>query len=143
MYAFGAQFAEVRVDADLGQIRVSRMLGVFDIGRALNAKTAASQLKGGMVWGIGLALYEDSILDERLGRVINANLAEYHVPVQMDVPPIEVTWIDAVDDHANPIGAKGIGELGITGSAAAVANAVYHATGRRIRDLPITLDKLL
>jgi len=143
MYAFGAQFAEVRVDADLGQISVSRMVGVFDIGRALNAKTAASQLKGGIVWGIGLALYEDSILDERLGRVVNANLAEYHVPVQMDVPPIEVTWIDAVDDHANPIGAKGIGELGITGSAAAVANAVYHATGRRIRDLPITLDKLL
>jgi xanthine dehydrogenase YagR molybdenum-binding subunit len=143
MYAFGAQFAEVRVDADLGQVQVSRMVGVFDIGRAINGKTAASQLKGGMVWGIGLALYEESVLDERLGRVVNANFAEYHIPVQTDVPAIDVAWIDASDDRANPIGAKGIGELGITGAAAAVANAVYHATGRRVRELPITLDKLL
>src|SRR5205823_11769607 len=111
-----------------------RMVGVFDIGRALNSKTAASQLMGGMVWGIGLALYEDSVLDERLGRVVNNNLAEYHVPVQADVPAIDVAWIDGADERANPIGVKGIGEIGITGAAAAVANAVYHATGRRVRD---------
>jgi len=143
MYAFGAQFAEVRVDADLGQIRVSRMVGVFDIGRALNAKTARSQLFGGMVWGIGLALHEATLMDERLGRVVNNNLAEYHVPVNADIPMLDVSWIDQADDRANPIGVKGIGELGITGSAAAVANAVFHATGKRVRDVPITLDKLL
>src|SRR5262249_1534560 len=143
MYAFGAQFAEVRVDADLGQISVSRMVGVFDIGRALNAKTAASQLKGGIVWGIGLALYEDSILDERLVRVVNPNLAERHVRVQTDGPATGCPGMGAVDGPATPVGPKGNGELGITGPAAAVANAVYHATGRRIRDLPITLDKLL
>jgi xanthine dehydrogenase YagR molybdenum-binding subunit len=143
MYAFGAQFVEVRVDAALGSVRVSRMVGVFDIGRALNAKTARSQLLGGMVGGLGMALHETTIFDERLGRVVNNNLAEYHLPVQADVPDIEVAWIDGADPRANPLGAKGIGELGITGAAAAVANAVYHATGRRVRDLPITLDKLL
>ena len=143
MYAFGAQFAEVRIDADLGMVRVSRMVGVFDIGRALNAKLARSQLMGGMVWGIGMALHEQTVMDERLGRVVNNNLAEYHVPVNADVPAIEVAWIEGADPHANPIGVKGIGEIGITGAAAAVANAVYHATGRRVRDLPITLDKLL
>jgi xanthine dehydrogenase YagR molybdenum-binding subunit len=143
MYAFGAQFAEVRVDAALGRLRVSRMVGVFDIGRALSAKTARSQLLGGMVGGIGMALHEETVFDERLGRVVNNNLAEYHVPVQADVPDIEVAWIDGADPRANPLGAKGIGELGITGAAAAVANAVHHATGKRVRDLPITLDKLL
>jgi xanthine dehydrogenase YagR molybdenum-binding subunit len=143
MYAFGAQFVEVRVDTDLGVVRVSRMVGVFDIGRALNERLARSQLVGGMVWGLGMALYERTAMDERLGRFVNANLAEYHVPVESDVPAIDVTWVDAVDEHANPIGAKGIGEIGITGTAAAVANAVYHATGVRVRDLPITLDKIL
>lgn len=143
MYAFGAQFAEVRVDADLGQMRVSRMVGVFDIGRALNARTARSQLMGGMVWGIGMALHEHSVMDERLGRFVNNNLAEYHVPVNADVPAIEVAWIETADPHVSPIGVKGIGEIGITGGAAAVANAVYHATGRRVRDLPISLDALL
>jgi xanthine dehydrogenase YagR molybdenum-binding subunit len=143
MYAFGAQFVEVRVDAALGSVRVSRMVGVFDIGRVLNAKTARSQLFGGMVGGLGMALHEETVFDERLGRVVNNNLAEYHVPVQADVPDIEVAWIDGADPRANPLGAKGIGELGITGAAAAVANAVYHATGRRVRDLPITLDKLI
>jgi xanthine dehydrogenase YagR molybdenum-binding subunit len=143
MYAFGAQFAEVRVDADLGLARVTRMVGVFDIGRALNARTARSQLIGGMVWGIGMALHEDTVLDERRGRIVNNNLADYHVPVNADVPAIEAAWIEGADPHANPIGVKGIGELGITGSAAAVASAVYHATGRRVRDLPITPDKLL
>jgi xanthine dehydrogenase YagR molybdenum-binding subunit len=141
-YAFGAQFVEVRVD-DLGRVHVSRMVGVFDIGRALNGKTARSQLVGGMVGGIGMALHEATILDERLGRVVNGNLADYHVPVQRDVPDIDVAWIGVADERANPIGAKGIGELGITGAAAAIANAVYHATRRRVRDLPITLDKLL
>ena len=143
MYAFGAQFAEVRVDADLGQLRVTRLVGVFDVGRVLHAKTARSQLMGGMVWGIGMALHEETVLDERLGRFVNANLADYHVPVNADVPDIDVTWIDAADPHANPLGVKGIGEIGITGTAAAIANAVYHATGRRIRDLPIRLDRLL
>jgi xanthine dehydrogenase YagR molybdenum-binding subunit len=144
MYAFGAQFAEVRVDADLGQLRVTRLVGVFDVGRVLNAKTARSQLLGGMVGGIGMALHEHTVMDDRLGRFVNANLADYHVPVNADVPAIDVAWIEgAADPYANPLGVKGIGELGITGTAAAIANAVYHATGRRIRDLPITLDRLL
>ncbi|HEU5191181.1 MAG TPA: xanthine dehydrogenase family protein molybdopterin-binding subunit [Methylomirabilota bacterium] len=143
MYAFGAQFAEVRVDPELGAVRVSRMVGVFDVGRALNARTARSQLLGGMVWGIGMALTEDTVIDSRLGRVVTANLADYHVPVASDVPDLDVSWIGARDEHANPVGAKGLGELGITGTAAAIANAVFHATGRRVRDLPITLDKLL
>jgi xanthine dehydrogenase YagR molybdenum-binding subunit len=142
-YAFGAQFAEVHVDADLGRVRVARMVGVFDVGRVLNAKTARSQLMGGMVGGIGMALHEATDLDERLGRVVNADLGEYHVPVQADVPEIDVSWIGTPDEHANPLGAKGIGELGITGTAAAIANAVFHATRRRVRDLPIRLDRLL
>jgi xanthine dehydrogenase YagR molybdenum-binding subunit len=143
MYAFGAHFAEVHVDADLGKVRVTRMVGVFDIGRALNARTARSQLIGGMVGAIGMALTEDTVMDERLGRVVTGNLADYHVPVEADVPDLDVSWIGAPDQHVNPVGAKGIGELGITGAAAAIANAVFHATGRRVRDLPITLDKLL
>jgi xanthine dehydrogenase YagR molybdenum-binding subunit len=143
MYAFGAQFAEVRVDHELGIVRVSRMVGVFDVGRALNARTARSQLLGGMVWGIGMALTEDTVIDGRLGRVVTANLADYHVPVDADVPDLDVSWIGAPDEHVNAVGAKGLGELGITGTAAAIANAVFHATGRRVRDLPITLDKVL
>ncbi|MBV9405323.1 MAG: xanthine dehydrogenase family protein molybdopterin-binding subunit, partial [Acidobacteriaceae bacterium] len=143
IYAFGAQFAEVRVDADLGQIRVSRMVGCFGAGKILNPKTARSQFLGGMVWGISMALYEHAAMDKRLGRWVNNNLAEYHVPVNLDVGPIEALWVDEKDDHVNPIGAKGIGEIGITGAAAAVANAVFHATGVRVRDLPITLDKVL
>lgn len=143
MYAFGAQFAEVRVDADLGQMRVSRMLGVFGPGRIMNAKLARSQFLGGMVWGISFALYEDTVYDPRLVRIVNNNLAEYHVPTNADVGVIEALWVDEVDDHIDPIGAKGIGEIGITGAAAAIANAVYHATGKRVREYPITLDKLL
>ena len=142
-FSFGAQFAEVRVDADLGQVRVSRMVGAFDPGRILNAKTARSQFMGGIVWGISMALYEDTVYDERLGRIVNNNLAEYHVPTNMDVGTIDVMWVNEEDDHVSPIGAKGIGEIGITGSAAAIANAIYHATGKRVRDLPITPDKLL
>jgi xanthine dehydrogenase YagR molybdenum-binding subunit len=143
MYAFGAQFTEVRVDADLGQIKVSRMIGCFGAGKILNAKTARSQFIGGMVWGISMALYEHAVMDERLGRWVNNNLAEYHIPVNADVGEIEALWVDEKDDHINPIGAKGIGEIGITGAAAAIANAVFHATGKRVRDLPITLDKLI
>ena len=143
MYAFGAQYAEVRVDMDLGQIKVSRMVGVFGAGKILNAKTARNQFMGGMVWGIGMALLEDTIYDQRLVRIVNNNLAEYHVPVNADVPAIEALWVDEVNTHVNPLGVKGIGEIGITGSAAAIANAVFHATGKRVRDYPITLDKLL
>ncbi len=143
MYAFGAQFAEVRVDADLGQIKVSRMVGCFAAGKILNPKTARSQFLGGMIWGISMALYEEACMDKRLGRWVNNNLAEYLVPVNADIGKLEALWVDEVDHHVNPIGAKGIGEIGITGAAAAVANAVFHATGKRVRDLPITLDKLI
>ena len=143
MYAFGAQFAEVRVDADLGQIKVSRMTGCFGAGKILNAKTAKSQLLGGMIWGVSMALYEQAEMDKRLGRWVNNNLAEYHVPVNADIGQLDALWVDEKDDHVNPIGAKGIGEIGVTGAAAAVANAVFHATGKRIRDLPITPDKLI
>ncbi|MEH2412788.1 xanthine dehydrogenase family protein molybdopterin-binding subunit [Nostoc sp.] len=143
MHAFGAQFAEVRVDPDLGEVRVTRWVGTFGVGRILNAKTANSQLIGGIIYGIGMALMEQTLTDPHRGRVVNHDLAEYHVPVNADVPDIEVLFVDEHDPHINPLGVKGIGEIGITGSAAAIANAVYHATGKRIRDLPITLDKLL
>jgi xanthine dehydrogenase YagR molybdenum-binding subunit len=143
MYAFGAQFAEVHVDQDLGQIKVARMLGCFGAGKILNAKTARSQLMGGMVWGISMALYEGGLMDQRLGRFVNNNLAEYHVPVNADVGQIEAIWVEEKDLHINPLGAKGIGEIGITGAAAAVANAIFNATGVRVRELPITLDKIL
>jgi xanthine dehydrogenase YagR molybdenum-binding subunit len=143
MYAFGAQFAEVHVDADLGEVTVARMTGCFGAGKILNAKTARSQLLGGMIWGISMALYEEAQLDKRLGRWVNNNLAEYHVPTNLDVRELEAIWVDEVDHHINPIGAKGIGEIGITGAAAAVANAVSHATGKRFRTLPITLDKVI
>ncbi|MFW2831605.1 xanthine dehydrogenase family protein molybdopterin-binding subunit [Sphingomonas sp. ID0503] len=142
MHSHSAMFCEVRVNAITGEIRVSRILGSFDCGRILNPKTATSQFKGGIIMGLGLALMEETAFDERKGRVMNANLADYHVPVQMDVPEIEVMWTDIPDPHS-PMGARGIGEIGITGTGAAVANAVYNATGKRIRDLPITLDKLL
>ena len=143
MYAFGAQFVEVRVDAALGQIRVPRMVGCFGAGRILNAKTARSQLLGGMVWGVSMALYEHAVMDEPRGRWVNNNLAEYHVPVNLDIGKFEALWVDEKDDHVNPLGVKGVGEIGITGAAAAVANAVFHATGVRVRDLPITLDKVM
>jgi xanthine dehydrogenase YagR molybdenum-binding subunit len=142
MGSYGAQFCEVRVREDSGELRVSRWVGSFDCGRIVNHKTATSQLRGGIVMGIGMAVGEETLLDERNGRIMNASLAEYHVPVNLDVPPIEVLFND-IPDPQSPLGAHGIGELGITGVAAAVANAVYHATGKRIRELPITLDKLL
>jgi xanthine dehydrogenase YagR molybdenum-binding subunit len=142
MHSWGAMFCEVRVNAVTGEVRVSRFLGSFDCGRVLNAKTAASQFKGGIIMGLGLALMEETQLDERTGRIMNPSLAEYHVPVHMDVPDIDIIWTDIPDPHA-PMGARGIGEVGITGVAAAVANAIFNATGKRIRDLPLTLDKLL
>ena len=142
MHSHGGQFCEVRVSSVTGEVRVSRFLGSFDCGRILNAKTAASQFRGGIIMGLGLALMEETLVDERTGRIMNPSLAEYHVPVHLDVPRIEVIWTDKPDPHA-PLGARGIGEIGITGVGAAVANAVYNATGRRIRELPITLDKLL
>ena len=142
MHSYGAMFCEVRVNAVTGEVRVSRFLGSFDCGRILNAKTAKSQFRGGIIMGLGLALMEETQFDERTGRIMNPSLAEYHVPVHMDVPEIDVIWTDIPDPHA-PMGAHGIGEIGITGVGAAVANAIYNATGKRIRDLPITLDKLL
>jgi xanthine dehydrogenase YagR molybdenum-binding subunit len=140
--AFGAQFARVVVDEASGHIRVTRMVGAFAAGRILNARTARSQLLGGMVWGLGQALLEQSVLDTRNGAWVNSNLAEAHVPVNADVPQIDVLMIDEDDSRGSRLGAKGIGELGITGAAAAIANAVYNATGKRIRSLPITLDKV-
>jgi xanthine dehydrogenase YagR molybdenum-binding subunit len=142
MHSLGAIFSEVRVNAVTGETRVNRMLASYDCGRIINPKTAISQFRGGIIMGIGLALMEDTNFDERTARIMNPSLAEYHVPVHMDVPEIDVIWTDIPDPHA-PAGARGIGEIGITGVAAAIANAVYNATGRRIRDLPITLDKLL
>ncbi|WP_394824239.1 xanthine dehydrogenase family protein molybdopterin-binding subunit [Pendulispora albinea] len=142
-HSFGAQFAEVKVDEELGVVRVSRFVGAFAAGTILNAKTAASQLQGGIIWGIGLALHEHTWRDERSGRIATRDLADYHVPVHADVPRIEIVTVDEVDPYVNEVGAKGVGEIGITGVGAAIANAVYHATGRRIRDLPITPDKLL
>ncbi len=142
MGSYGAQFCEVRVNEQSGEIRVSRWVGTFDTGRILNPKTARSQFMGGITMGIGMALTEETFFDERVGRIANPSLAEYHVPVNADVPKIETYFLDIPDPHT-PMGAHGIGEIGITGAAAAVANAVYHATGKRIRSLPITLDKLL
>ncbi|WP_420995624.1 xanthine dehydrogenase family protein molybdopterin-binding subunit [Cupriavidus sp. 30B13] len=143
MHSFGAVFAEVRVDPELGEIRVQRIVGSYGVGRLLNRKTGRSQLMGGLVWGIGLALLEKTEIDPASGRVANANLAEYHVPVNADVGSIEIIVVDEDDPHINSLGAKGIGEIGIVGVGAAIANAVYHATGRRVRDLPVTLDKLM
>ncbi len=143
MHAFGAQFAEVRVNVTTGEVRVPRLLGVFAAGRIINPKTARSQFLGGMTMGLSMALHEVSVLDPRFGDYVNHDFAEYHIATNADVGTIDVTWIDEEDLHVNPMGAKGIGEIGIVGTAAAIANAVYHATGIRIRDLPITLDKLL
>jgi xanthine dehydrogenase YagR molybdenum-binding subunit len=138
-----AVFAEVKIDEELGVIRVTRVVSAVAAGRVLNTKTASSQILGGVVWGIGMALHEETLVDHTFGRVMNANIAEYHVPAHADIHDIEVIFVDEEDDIVNPLGIKGLGEIGIVGVAAAVANAVYHATGKRIRDLPITLDKLL
>ena len=141
--SFGAQFAEVGVDRDTGEIRVRRMLGAFGVGRVLNAKTARSQLIGGMIMGLGSGLSEETIADVRYGSFVNRDLAEYHVPVNADVAEIDAIVLDELEDKMNPIGMKGLGEVGIVGAGAAIANAVFNATGIRVREFPITLDKLL
>ena len=141
--AHSAVFAEVKVDEELGVIRVTRVVNAVAAGRILNLKTAHSQIMGSVVWGIGMALHEETLYDHHFGRVMNANIAEYHVPVNADVHDIEVIFVDEPDETINPLGIKGLGEIGIVGVAAAIANAVYHATGKRVRDLPITLDKVL
>ncbi|HEX6542991.1 MAG TPA: xanthine dehydrogenase family protein molybdopterin-binding subunit [Ktedonobacterales bacterium] len=143
MHAFGAQFAEVRVHRETGEVRVPRMLGAFGIGRVINAKTARSQLLGGMTMGLSMALHEESVLDPRFGDFINHDFTSYHIATNADVGTVDVHWIEEDDPYINVMGGKGIGEIGIVGTAAAIANAVYHATGVRVRDLPITLDKLL
>ncbi|MGM1065595.1 xanthine dehydrogenase family protein molybdopterin-binding subunit [Saccharothrix sp. Mg75] len=143
MHAFGAQFAEVRVHADTGEVRVPRLLGVFAVGRVVNPGLARSQLLGGMTMGLSMALHERSLLDERFGHVVNHDLAEYHVATNRDVPHVEAHWIDEHDPHTNPMGTKGVGEIGIVGTAAAIVNAAHHATGVRVRDLPVTLDHFL
>jgi xanthine dehydrogenase YagR molybdenum-binding subunit len=142
-HAFGAQFVEVAVDPATGEVRVPRALGVFACGRVINPKTARSQLVGGMTMGISTALLEESVLDPQLGGYVNQDLASYHVATHADVGDVDATWVDEEDLHVSPMGSKGIGEIGIVGTAAAVANAVYDATGVRIRDLPITPMKLV
>jgi xanthine dehydrogenase YagR molybdenum-binding subunit len=143
MHAHGAVFAEVKVDPDLGQVRVTRMVGAFAAGRVINPRMVRSQFLGGMIWGVSFALHERAIVDHRSGRIVNANLADYHVPVNADVPHMEALMIDEHDPHVNVLGIKGVGEIGITGSAGAVANAVWHATGHRVRRFPILIDDLV
>jgi len=143
MHSFGAVFTEAHVDESLGLVRLPRIVTAHGVGKVLNEKTARSQIIGGVVWGIGLALTEETLIDPRTGRYVNADLAEYHLPVNADVGTIDVNFVDENDPHINPIGAKGVGEIGITGVAASIANAVYHATGKRIRDLPIRVDRVM
>jgi xanthine dehydrogenase YagR molybdenum-binding subunit len=138
-----AIFAEVKVDEQLGVSRVTRVVSAVAAGRILNTKTARSQIIGGVVWGIGMALHEETLIDHKFGRIMNANIAEYHVPVNADVHDIKVIFVDESDDIVNPLGIKGLGEIGIVGVPAAIVNAIYHATGKRVHGLPITLDKLL
>ena len=142
MHAFGAQFCEVRVHEETGEVRIARWVGAFDIGNRLNEMTATSQIKGGIIFGIGMGLMETTVADKD-ARLVNPNLAEYHVPTNADVPVIDVIFVDTEDYHINPLGVKGVGEIGIVGAPAAIANAVYHATGVRVRELPITPDKVL
>lgn len=141
--SFCANFVEVEVHPLTCEVRVTRVVSVIDSGKIINRKTAHSQVLGSVVWGIGIALMEEGIIDHRYGRHVNNDLAEYHVPINADIPDIDVHFIDKDDTHIDPIGAKGLGEIALIGFTAAVANAVYHATGKRIRQLPITSDKLL
>jgi xanthine dehydrogenase YagR molybdenum-binding subunit len=143
MCAHGAVFAEVKVDPDFGQMRVTRLVGAFAAGRIINPRLVRSQLCGGMIWGVSFALHEQAFMDPRCGRPMNANLAEYHIPVNADVPSLEAILVEEHDPHVNALGIKGVGEIGITGTAGAVANAVWHATGIRVRHFPITLDRLI
>ncbi|MGP0094067.1 MAG: xanthine dehydrogenase family protein molybdopterin-binding subunit [Xanthobacteraceae bacterium] len=143
MHAHGAVFAEVKVDPDLGQMRVTRVVGAFAAGRIINPRMVRSQLCGGMIWGVSFALHERAVMDPRSGRPMNPNLAEYHIPVNADVPSLEAILVEERDPHVNALGIKGVGEIGVTGTAGAVANAVWHATGVRVRKFPITLDRLI
>ncbi len=143
MHAHGAVFAEVKVDPDLGQIRVTRVVGAFAAGRVINPRMVRSQILGGMIWGVSFALHEQAVMDKRSGRTLNANLADYHVPVNADVPSMEALMIEEHDPHVNTLGIKGVGEIGITGSAGAIANAVWHATGVRVRRFPVGIDDLV
>ena len=136
-------FVEVKVDEELGVVRVTRVVSAVAAGRIINPKTARSQILGGVVMGIGMAMHEESMLDHRLGRFMNHNLAEYHIPAHADIHDIEVIFVDEPDAEVTPLGVKGLGEIGIVGTAGAVANAIFHATGKRVRSLPITIDKLL
>jgi len=135
-------FAEVKVDPELGQVRVTRLVGAFAAGRVINPRLVRSQYYGGMIWGMSFALHEHAVIDRRSGRILNANLADYHVPVNADIPSVEALVIDEHDPHVNALGIKGVGEIGITGSAGAVANAVWHATGVRMRRFPIRIEDL-
>jgi xanthine dehydrogenase YagR molybdenum-binding subunit len=143
MHAFGAVFTEVAVDPDLGIVRVRRAVGAYSAGRIVNPLLALSQCTGGMVGGIGMALMEQTVLDPRDGRPVNASMADYLVPVNLDVNELEAVFVEEDDSHVNPLGVKGLGEIALTGIAPAIANAVFHATGRRVRDLPIRLDAIL
>jgi xanthine dehydrogenase YagR molybdenum-binding subunit len=143
MHTFGAVFVEVRIDEDLRIPRLSRGVGVYSAGRIINPKTARSQMLGGMIWGLGQALLEQSTMDHTLGRYLSKNLSGYLVPVNADVPELDVSFVDEVDAHASALGAKGIGELGAVGVGPAIANAIWHATGIRVRELPITPEMLL
>jgi xanthine dehydrogenase YagR molybdenum-binding subunit len=143
MHSFGAQFAEVHVHADTGEIRVKRMLGVFSVGRIINPRMARSQLIGGMTMGLSMALHEASVVDPRFGHVVNHDFAGYHIAANADIGDMDAIWLDEHDPHSNAMGSRGIGEIGIVGAAAAIANAAYNATGIRVRDLPMTPDKFL
>jgi xanthine dehydrogenase YagR molybdenum-binding subunit len=143
MHAHGAVFAEVKVDPELGQIRATRLVGAFAAGRVINPRMVRSQYYGGMIWGVSFALHEEAVMDHRSGRVMNANLGEYHVPVNADIPSLEAILVEEHDAHVNALGIKGVGEIGITGTAGAVANAVWHATGIRVRQFPIRPDRLI
>ncbi len=143
MHAHGAVFAEVKVDPDLGQMRVTRLVGAFAAGRIINPRMVRSQLCGGMIWGVSFALHEHAVMDPRSGRLMNPNLGEYHIPVNADVPLVEAILVEESDPHVNALGIKGVGEIGVTGTAGAVANAVWHATGVRVRKFPVTLDGLI
>jgi xanthine dehydrogenase YagR molybdenum-binding subunit len=142
-HSFGAHFVEVQVDPELGTIRGTRFVSAIGAGKILNPKTAASQIKGGVIFGVGMALTEEVLRDHRTGRIMNADLAEYHIPVHADIPDIDIIFVEEKDNIINPLGAKGVGEIANIGVAAAIANAVYHATGKRVRELPITLDRII
>jgi xanthine dehydrogenase YagR molybdenum-binding subunit len=143
MYSFGAQFAEAKVNRYTGEVRIPRMRGVFSVGRAINPRTLRSQLIGGMIMGLSMALHEESVRDHRFGHIVTQDLATYHISTHADIGDIDASWLDETDAHSNPMGSRGAGEIGIVGAAAAIANAIYHATGVRVRELPVTLDALL